>query len=76
MRVTLDKIMATLTSQDYVDSIADEINDTIRVQYRTGGEFTEQEVETLITQALEHIDPATISHSEVSELIDYSLISC
>ena len=57
-----------------VDTIADDINDTIRIQYRTGGSFTEQEVETLIEQALADIDPATISYSEVNELIDYNLI--
>ena len=66
--------MTTLTTQDYVDCIADDINDTIRIQYRTGGSFTEQEVETLIEQALADIDPATISYSEVNELIDYNLI--
>ena len=57
-----------------VDTIADDINDTIRIQYRTGGSFSEQEVDTLIEQALADIDPATISYSEVNELIDYNLI--
>ena len=63
-----------MSTQEYVDTIADDINDTIRIQYRTGGSFTEQEVETLIEQALADIDPATISYSEVNELIDYNLI--
>ena len=67
----------TVTSSnasDYILSIADDINDTIRIQYRTGGSFTEQEVETLILQALSDFEPSVISHSEVSELIDYNLI--
>ena len=57
-----------------VDTIADDINDTIRIQYRTGGSFTESEVDTLIEQALADIEPSVISFSEVSELIDYNLI--
>ena len=66
--------MTIPTTQAYVDTIADDINDTIRIQYRTGGSFTEQEVHTLIEQALSDFEPAVISHSEVSELIDYNLI--
>ena len=62
-------------TQDYAESIADDINDTIRVEYRTGGSFTEQEVETLIHQALADTDPSVISFSEVNELIDYNLIA-
>ena len=61
-------------ASDYILSIADDINDTIRIQYRTGGSFTEQEVETLIEQALTDFEPSVISLSEVSELIDYNLI--
>ncbi len=66
--------MTIPTTQAYVDTIADDINDTIRIQYRTGGSFTEQEVHTLIEQALTDIEPSVISFSEVSELIDYNLI--
>ena len=63
-----------MSTQEYVDTIADDINDTIRVEYRTGGSFTEQEVETLIHQALADTDTSVISFSEVNELIDYNLI--
>jgi hypothetical protein len=64
-----------MSTQEYVDTIADDINDTIRVEYRTGGSFTEQEVETLIHQALADTGPSVISFSEVNELIDYNLIA-
>jgi|TARA_R110002153_G_scaffold219927_3_gene372408 hypothetical protein len=64
----------TRLSFDYGLSIADDINDTIRIQYRTGDSFTEQEVETLIEQALSDTDPSVISFSEVQEHIDYNLI--
>ena len=66
--------MTSSNASDYILSIADDINDTIRIQYRTGGSFTEQEVDTLIEQALSDFEPSVISHSEVSELIDYNLI--
>ena len=66
--------MATLTTQDYVDSIVDDVNETIRLEYRLGGSFTEHEVETLVEQALSDIDASVISFSEVNELVDYNLI--
>ena len=66
--------MTSSNASDYILSIADDINDTIRIQYRTGGSFTEQEVDTLIEQALTDFEPSVISLSEVSELIDYNLI--
>ena len=56
------------------DTIADDINDTIRIQYCTGGSFTDSEVDTLIEQALANTDPSVISFSEVSELVDRNLI--
>ena len=56
------------------DTIADDINDTIRIQYQTGGSFTDSEVDTLIEQALSDYDPSVISFSEVSELVDRNLI--
>ena len=68
-----DTVTSSNTS-DYILSIADDINDTIRIQYRTGGSFTESEVDTLILQALSDFEPSVISHSEVSEHIDYTLI--
>jgi len=65
---------ANMTTNDYVESIADDINETIRLEYKLGGSFTEQEVETLINIALEEFDSSVISFSEVQELVDYNLI--
>ena len=36
------------TNQNYAESIAEDVNETIRLEYRLGGSFKEQEVETLI----------------------------
>ena len=63
-----------MTSYDYAESIAEDVNETIRIEYRLGGSFTEQEVETLINIALEEFDSSVISFSEVNELVDYNLI--
>lgn len=62
------------TDQNYAESIAEDVNETIRVEYRLGGSFTEQEVETLVNQALVEFDSSVISFSEVNELVDYNLI--
>ena len=84
-RVLLDPLTASensdsknkevnMTSYDYAESIAEDVNETIRMEYRLGGSFTEQEVETLINIALEEFDSSVISFSEVNELVDYNLI--
>ena len=62
------------TNQNYAESIAEDVNETIRLEYRLGGSFTENEVETLVNQALEEFDSSVISFSEVNELVDYNLI--
>ena len=62
------------TNQNYAESIAEDVNETIRLEYRLGGSFTENEVETLINIALEEFDSSFISFSEVNELVDYNLI--
>ena len=62
------------TDQNYAESIAEDVNETIRLEYRLGGSFTENEVETLINIALEEFDSSFISFSEVNELVDYNLI--
>ena len=69
--------MTKLTEQmvsEYTESIADDVNETIRLEYRLGGSFTVQEVETLVNQALVEFDSSVISFSEVNELVDYNLI--
>mgnify|MGYP003624340755 CR=1 FL=1 len=63
-----------MATNDYIESIADDVNETIRLEYRLGGSFTEQEVETLVHQALREFDSSVISFSEVNELVDYNLI--
>ena len=80
-RVLLDPLTASENSDsknkevsNYAESIAEDVNETIRLEYRLGGSFTEQEVETLVNQALEEFDSSVISFSEVNELIDYNLI--
>ena len=62
------------TEQNYAESIAEDVNETIRLEYRLGGSFTENEVKTLINIALEEFDSSFISFSEVNELVDYNLI--
>jgi hypothetical protein len=62
------------TDQNYAESIAEDVNETIRLEYRLGGSFTENEVETLINLALREFDSSFISFSEVNELVDYNLI--
>jgi len=69
--------MTKLTEQmvsEYTESIADDVNETIRLEYRLGGSFTVQEVETLVNQALVEFDSSVISFSEVLELVDFNLI--
>ena len=58
----------------WAESIAEDVNETIRLEYRLGGSFTEQEVETLIHLALKEFDSSVIGFSEIQELIDYNLI--
>ena len=62
------------TDQNYAESIAEDVNETIRLEYRLGGSFTVQEVETLVHLALREFDSSVISFSEVNELVDYNLI--
>jgi hypothetical protein len=62
------------TIKNYAESIAEDVNDTIRLEYRLGGSFTSQEVETLVNQALVEFDSSVISFSEVFELVDFNLI--
>jgi|TARA_R110001632_G_scaffold121796_2_gene234459 hypothetical protein len=69
--------MTKLTEQmvsEYTESIADDVNETIRLEYRLGGSFTVQEVETLVNQALVEFDSSVISFSKVLELVDFNLI--
>jgi predicted HTH domain antitoxin len=66
--------MVMTTEQNYAESIAEDVNETIRLEYRLGGSFTENEVKTLINIALEEFDSSFISFSEVNELVDYNLI--
>ena len=68
--------LALQDDTELVDSIADDVNDTIRLEYRLGGEFTEQEVETLIHQKIANCvnTDEDYYYNRVNELIDYNLI--
>jgi len=65
-----------MTSYDYAESIAEDVNETIRIEYRLGGSFTEQEVETLIHQKIANCinTDEDYYYDRVNELIDYNLI--
>ena len=67
--------MTKLTEQmvsEYTESIADDVNETIRLEYKLGGSFTEQEVETLIYQKI--TQEPSVEFDQVNALVDYNLI--
>ena len=68
--------LALQDDTELVESIADDVNDTIRLEYRLNGEFTEQEVETLIHQKIANCvnTDEDYYYDRVNELIDYNLI--
>ena len=68
--------LALQEDTELVESIADDVNDTIRLEYRLDGEFTEQEVETLIHQKIANCvnTDEDYYYDRVNELIDYNLI--
>lgn len=64
-------MQATIT--EIIESIADDVNDTIRIEYKLGGSFTENEVDTLIESKIpEACDMFGID--EVKEFVDLNLI--
>jgi len=56
----------------FTECIADDVNDTIRLEYKLGGSFTEQEVETLIYQKI--TQEPSVEFDQVNALVDYNLI--
>ena len=68
--------LALQDDTELVESIADDVNDTIRLEYRLDSEFTEQEVETLIHQKIANCvnTDEDYYYDRVNELIDYNLI--
>ena len=67
--------MTKLTEQmasEYTECIADDVNDTIRLEYKLGGSFTGQEVETLIYQKI--TQEPSVEFDQVNALVDYNLI--
>ena len=76
MPSVLELELALQDDTELVESIADDVNDTIRLEYRLDGEFTEQEVETLIHQKIANCvnTDEDYYYDRVNELIDYNLI--
>jgi hypothetical protein len=76
MPSVLELELALQDDTELVESIADDVNDTIRLEYRLNGEFTEQEVETLIHQKIANCvnTDEDYYYDRVNELIDYNLI--
>jgi|TARA_R110000803_G_scaffold42597_2_gene91227 hypothetical protein len=76
MPSVLELELALQEDTELVESIADDVNDTIRLEYRLDGEFTEQEVETLIHQKIANCvnTDEDYYYDRVNELIDYNLI--
>jgi len=76
MPSVLELELALQEDTELVESIADDVNDTIRLEYRLNGEFTEQEVETLIHQKIANCinTDEDYYYDRVNELIDYNLI--
>lgn len=63
------------TLADMIEGIADDVNDTIRLEFKLGGSFTEQEVDTLIESKIFQGDPCKlIEIDEVKEFVDLNLI--
>ena len=61
------------TIYEIIESIADDVNDTIRIEYKLGGSFTENEVDTLIESKI----PTACDMfglDEVKEFVDLNLI--
>tara|TARA_B110000285_G_C15044581_1_gene573605 strand:+ start:658 stop:894 length:237 start_codon:yes stop_codon:yes gene_type:complete len=76
MPSVLELELALQEDTELVESIADDVNDTIRLEYRLDSEFTEQEVETLIHQKIANCvnTDEDYYYDRVNELIDYNLI--
>jgi|TARA_B100001094_G_scaffold63037_2_gene58933 hypothetical protein len=62
------------TMMEIIESIADDVNDTIRIEYNLGGSFTENEVDTLILSKIPTDQADFFGLEEVKELVDLNLI--
>jgi|TARA_B110000914_G_scaffold179251_1_gene161216 hypothetical protein len=58
---------------ELIETIANDVNETIRLEYRLGGSFTERDVETLINQYRFSSD-YQIEFEQINDLVDYNLI--
>lgn len=74
MSSLLELITQVNQEQDlaFTECIADDVNETIRLEYKLGGSFTEQEVETLIYQKI--TQEPSVEFDQVNALVDYNLI--
>ena len=71
---TFRSIIMQATMMDIIESIADDVNDTIRIEYNLGGSFTENEVDTLILSKIPTDQANFFGLEEVKELVDLNLI--
>jgi len=58
---------------ELIETIANDVNETIRLEYRLGGSFTERDVETLINQ-YRFSSLYQIEFEQINDLVDYNLI--
>jgi hypothetical protein len=58
---------------ELIETIANDVNETNRLEYRLGGSFTERDVETLINQYRFSSD-YQIEFEQINDLVDYNLI--
>ena len=58
---------------ELIETIANDVNETIRLEYRHGGSITEPQVETLINQYRFSSD-YQIEFEQINDLVDYNLI--
>ena len=58
---------------ELIETIANDVNETIRLEYKLGGSFTERDVETLINQYRFSSD-YQIEFEQINDLVDYNLI--
>ena len=58
---------------ELIETIANDVNETIRLEYRLGGSFTERDVETLINQYRFSSD-YQIEFEQINDLVGYNLI--
>jgi hypothetical protein len=62
------------TMFDIIESIADDVNDTIRLEYKLGSSFTTQEIDTLIESKIPADQDFCFMFDLIKESVDQNLI--